>query len=318
MYSLEINNLSIIPMDFNLFYQTARQYKKNIRYSREYTVSEKFFEELEQYIYDSKKRSIAIDMKNIVSYPSRLFSRMKPYLEQIVFYNVEHGQVKQKLTEDLEDLIWIEETVCCSLDKNREEIGKIVADCIQARKIERDKIVKGITQNTEGKTQFLESSGLYSNCYVNVKKLFSDVDSYYFILYSLAEMLYPYVGKIDAFISTSKNGAILANILGGILNVKEVHLIGLGPKYSMKLGDSIECIKEGKRYTYIFDFMCTGTELKIVSALVNSKKAFLSYAAGIAKYKKDADFDLLEKLIVLADTKELGIDYKIAGDKDDL
>ncbi len=319
MYSFENDNLSIIPMDFNVFFCSAKKYKKNIRYSKECVVSEMFFDELESFISESHKENISIDMKNVVSCPKHLFRRINVYNKKLIFFNVESENVKQLLIEEIEKLTWVRDTVACYFDKDNYTVEKLVdTECITARKKEEYKIIKSVVDNGNGHIQLLDSSGLYSNCYVDVKKLFIDVEKYYFIIFSLAEQLYNFEGHIDAFISSSKNGAILANILGGLLDVKEVHLIGVGPKYSMELGDSVECIKEGKRYVYIFDFMCTGTELKIVSALINSKKAYLPYAAGIAKYKKDADFHLLSKLVVLADTKDMGIDYKIAGAKEDI
>ena len=79
----------------------------------------------------------------------------------------------------------------------------------------------------------------------------------------------------------------------------------------MELCDSVKCIQEERKYAYIFDFMCTGTELKIVSALINSKRGYLVYSAGIARYKENINFNLIKDMDVIVDTKELGIKYKI-------
>ena len=319
MYSFENDNLSIIPMDFNVFFCSAKEYKKNIRYSKECVVSEIFFDELENFISESNKENISIDMKNVVSCPKHLFRRLNIYNKRLIFFNVESEKIKQLLIEELEKLTWLRDSVACYSNKDNYMVEKLVdIECIGARKQEEYRIIKSVVNSHDGHIQLLDSSGLYSNCYVDIKKLFANVEKYYFIIFSLAEKIYNFGDHIDAFISSSKNGAILANILGGLLDVKEVHLIGVGPKYSMELGDSVECIKKGKRYVYIFDFMCTGTELKIVSALINSKKAYLPYAVGIAKYKKDADFHLVNKLVVLADTKDMEIDYKIAGAREDI
>lgn len=318
MYSFDNDNLSIVPIDFNVFFYTAKEYKKNIRYSRECIVSENFFHDFEFYIAKNEIEIIAVDMKNVVSYPTHLFSRLNKYLDKLIFFNVDSEKVRQMLSEDLESLMWHRDNIGFSC-KETTTVEEVVDNgCFNARKKEEYRIIKDIVKNEEDKVQLLDSSGLYSNCYIDVKKLFANVDNFYYIIFCLAEQINKFSGQIDAFISSSKNGAILANILGGLLDIKEVHLIGVGPKYSMELGDSVDCIKEGKRYVYIFDFMCTGTELKIVSALINSKKGYLPYAAGIAKYKKDADFRILRKLVVLADTKEIGINYKIAGDKEDI
>lgn len=321
MYIIENENFVMVPVDFNVFYNMAKEYNKNIRYSREYTVSENFFEELILYIADSSKEMIVLDMKNIVSYPTRMFSRLQNYLKSIIFCNVNNVRMKQMLTEDLEELQWIDDTIAYSSSNSEDKIRVMIeSSCNQIRKMEQRRLISNVVSCEKGKIQLLESSGLYSNCYVNIKKLFSNVDEYYYIIYSLAEIISEKLLRmeIDAFVSSSKNGAILANILGGLLDVKEVHLIGIGPRYSMELGDAVECLKSGKKYAYIFDFMCTGTELKIVSALINSKKAYLPYAAGIATYKKNMNLGGVEIINVLVDTQEMDINYKIAGTKEDL
>ncbi len=228
-------------------------------------------------------------------------------------------KVKDRISEDLEQLQWINNNIAYCSNKSDLEIEDIVNNqCVEARQSKINEIIGDLVHCDENKMIHLESSGLYSNCYVDVKRLFLDVENYYYIIFSLAEIVFNRIGHVDALVSSSKNGAIIANILGGLLDVKEVHLIGVGPKYSMELGDTIDCIKQGKKYAYIFDFMCTGTELKIVSALINSKKAYLTYAAGIAKYKNDAGTYMIEKIDVLTDTKEMGINYRVVGEKDTL
>ena len=121
-----------------------------------------------------------------------------------------------------------------------------------------------------------------------------------------------------AFVTSSKNGAILASILGDLLNIKEIHLLGVGPKYTVQFGDSLDCIKTGKRYLYIFDFMCTGTELKIVSALINSKRAKLRGAVGISRYKEENEMSLDYGISVLVESKDFDITYRVAGRPEEL
>lgn len=316
MYTIKIQGENIIPVDFNVFYNTAKIYKKNIRYSREYTITESFFEEMLWYISEVSNEKVFIDMENIVSYPTRLFSKLQKYINKIVIYNLKNEKIRQMLSEDLEELRWTEDRqAACGKDNSCDIRNEIKQYCLSSRKREVIRIVKAIVNCEEEETQFLASSGLYSNCYVDVKKLFYNMKEYYYVIFSLAKKIHNKMSQepIDAFVSSSKNGAIIANILGGLLNVKEVHLIGVGPKYSMELGDSIECIKSGKKYAYIFDFMCTGTEYKIVSALINSKKAYLAYAIGIAKYKKEMDSFIQDSVDALVDTKEMEIDYRIIG-----
>ena len=320
MYVFSEKDYVIIPIDYNAFFYSAKEYPKKIRYSKDYIITDSLYKDIYTFICSNQNKIIILDMKNIVSYNPRLFSNLDMLIDRVVFVNVgEDCSVKQRLVEDLEMLEWENDTVGMGSNlRNKMFISNINRIVDGYRKKENVKIVFDLVQN-KNRPILLESSGLYGNYYVDIKKLFLNVDRYYFIIYCLAGMVYPYVisKKIDAFVSSSKNGAIIANILGGLLDIKEVHLIGVGPKYSMELGDSVECIKQGKKYAYIFDFMCTGTELKIVSALINSKKGTLVYSAGIARYKKNINFDLIKNMDVIVDTKELGIKYKIFGEQED-
>ena len=321
MYIIKSGKVHLIPVDFNVFYNNAKEYKKKIRYSSEYTITEKFFEEMCAYISTCDKEDIVvIDMKNVASYPTRLFTKFVQYFFNTIFVNVETDKIQNMLTEDLESINWLEEKIGFHSEKKEWEVMAIVNNyCRNVRKEEIKRIIASIITCDERKLQYLDSSGLYSNCYVDIKKLFINVEYFYYILFCLAEKVHVQIEKrhIDAFVSSSKNGAIIANILGGLLDIKEVHLLGIGPRYSMELGDSLECIKKGKKYAYIFDFMCTGTELKIASALINSKKAFLKYAVGIAKYKRDIESTNID-IEVLIDTKEMNVDFKLVGCQDDI
>lgn len=318
VYTIDIGNIVVVPVDFNIFYESAQKYRKNIRYSKDCTISESFFDELFFLISKKTDKYFALDMKNVVSYPTRLFTRLEKYLDRIVFYNIMvESRVKDRISEDLEQLIWKNDTMAYFSNNSNIDIEDIVNNQGgKARRQKTNEIIKDLVCCDNKKLIHLESSGLYSNCYVDIKRLFLNVDNYYYIIFSLAERVFSSISQVDALVSSSKNGAIIANILGGLLDVKEVHLIGVGPKYSMELGDTIDCIKQGKKYAYIFDFMCTGTELKIVSALINSKKAYLTYAAGIAKYNNDVRTTAIDKIEVLTDTKEMEINYKLMGEMD--
>ena len=51
--------------------------------------------------------------------------------------------------------------------------------------------------------------------------------------------------------------------------------------------------------------------------LINSKRGYLVYSAGIARYKENINFNLIKDMDVIVDTKELGIKYKIFGEPGD-
>lgn len=317
MFIIDINNIRIIPLDFCVFFLDASNYIGRFKFSKKQYINEAVFKDLMQEILENNdKKIIGVDMSNISSYPMHIFSKISSN-ENVFFFNINEENIRLRMKEDLPQLIWrSDETAIFSMDKWSEINEMLKNDCKSSRKIKQAEIMRKTMLRQED-VYTLESSGLYSNCYLSIKKLFREVEDFYFIIFSLAHRISD-LPKFDAFVTSSKNGAIIATILGDILNVKEIHLIGVGPKYSMEFDGSVDSIKPGKRYVYIFDFMCTGTELKIVSALINSKKGILKAAIGISRYKKNINVSLSGSIEVLLEQKELGIEYLIAGSKEEL
>lgn len=318
MFTIDINNLRIIPLDFCAFFADASSYIGRFKFSKSQYVSENVFECLCKELTNSHcKKIIGIDMKNISSYPMHIFSKISDN-PNVFFFNIDEENIRLRMKEDLSQLIWTNSTTAIFSQKNWDEIKKMLEnECKISRKKRLAEIIKNTMLSQKATVYTLESSGLYSNCYLSIKKLFREVDDFYFTIFSLAHIITD-LPKFDAFVTSSKNGAIIATILGDILDIKEIHLIGIGPKYSMELDGTVDSIKAGKRYVYIFDFMCTGTELKIVSALINSKKGVLKAAVGISRYKEDINLSLSYGIDVLVEQKELGIRYLIAGSQKDI
>ena len=319
MLTIENKNVCIIPVDFWAFFQEASKYKEKNIYSSKHNIGEDTFNLINDKINNTlDERFLAIDMKNISSYPMHLFSKISCNKSNVFFFNVNEGSVKLRMNEDLNSIQWINDSTAVFSPEKRTEIDNIIAnECNDVYRKKQAEILCSKMLKTEKGIYKLESSGLYSNCYLSVKYLFREVEDLYYIIYGMADIISK-LSKFDAFVTSSKNGAILAAILSDLLNIKEIHLLGIGPKYSMEFGDSLECIKPGKRYLYIFDFMCTGTELKIVSALINSKRAKLKGAVGISRYKEEIAMPLDCGISVLVESKNFDISYELAGKPEEL
>lgn len=320
MYIIDSERIRVFPADFVAYYIDACRYKEKNLYSPKQSLNEDTCNIISNLINShSEEKYLAIDMANVSSYPMHIFSKIKTRNPYIFFYNISEPGISMRIEEDIDDVVLIDnDTIACFSLEKKDEIEQLAkADCNDYRRKKQAEIIER-TLLKKGKEAYkLESSGLYSNCYLSAKNLFREVENLYFIAFSLARKVSE-MPKFDAFITSSKNGAILATVLGDMLKTKEVHLIGIGPKYSMELGDSVESIKKGKRYIYIFDFMCTGAEYKIVSALINSKKALLKGAAGISRYMKENISFGENNIEVLVEADEIGVPYRLAGDKDSL
>lgn len=133
------------------------------------------------------------------------------------------------------------------------------------------------------------SSNVYANRYFNVKRAFCEPELFAFIIYRLAAMIKQIVDLIgndfDAFVCASLNGACLASALSAIYRKPVVFLRNIGP--SMKANDEkmLERIEKKKKYLFIFDFMCMGTEHQRVKMLCNIRRSQLIYSVGISHYR---------------------------------
>lgn len=316
MIFVERDGMCYIPVDANMFISDSKEYGYDMKYSKEYSITDTFFETMSQFIHinDKKWINIVLDMNNICSVSSRKMGSLKKYARKIIICNVNNNRMQNIIAEDLPEMHEIEH-VFFSEEINKDKIKEIIDNCNLTREEKQREIVSNIVESDKN-GYFLESSGLYSNYYINTKKLFLNAEEFQYIIFSLASILFQNINlhSIDALVSSSKNGAIIAYILGGLLDIKEVHLIGIGPKYAMEIGDAIECIRAGKKYAYVFDFMCTGTEAKIVSALINSKKAYIPYAIGIAKYRNEIAVFPIKEVNSLVNTEMIDINYSISGE----
>ena len=122
--------------------------------------------------------------------------------------------------------------------------------------------------------------------YVDIKQLFYVPEIYLLGIYRLCKLISEQKSKdeYDGFVCASNNGSVLATALSILLNKKAVYLMNLGPHLTIMDREAIDNIEERKRYLFIFDFMCLGTELKLVKTIVTFKGAQIEGSFGIAKH----------------------------------
>lgn len=319
MYTLTCDKLIVIPIAFNVFYNNAIERKKKIIYSSEYTISEEFLGRIISFI-NLHDNVVAIDMEG-ATYSLKIFTYFQQIDKPIVFFNVDNISLRKRMKEDLNVSEWNDDETYCILNGQadpwlRQYNSLLSTTC----KKEYQRIIHKIADDNPGNIIFLESADLYSNVYVDIKKLFLYPEEYYFILFGMAKKISTDFGEFDALISSSKNGAILANLLGSIMNKKVIHIMGIGPQYSLRMRSLNHEIKQKRSYLYVFDFICTGMEMKLLATLVNCNSAYLIGGIGIAQYKKshnpkDVLFRKMKSLITISETD---IKYKVAGTEEDL
>lgn len=316
MYEIVENNWHIVPLDFVNFLELLEAYKQKLVFTSGFALTDEMALEINSLASENKDKYFALDMKNIDEISARLNEKLSESNRNIIFFNI--NQNNKVVIERLNamysgELFWPDPSTACFDSRYISIYRKLKESKIeQYHDHEQDRIVRSLVTPLDDPYK-LDSSGLFCNCYVSIKSLFSNTIGFRYTIFNMASLLKGELSDVDAFITSSRNGAILASVLGGLLNIKEVHLIGIGPMYAARLGDSVDCIRKNKHYAYIFDFMCTGTEMKIVRALINSRKASLVKSVGIARVYKEGDDVYMSKnhIKVLTDTVRAGIDYRI-------
>lgn len=323
MQIYEERDFVMIPLAMNAFFYNISVGTKKIKYSNSVSVGEKFLDIIIEYFEKiPEEKYIILDLQDI-DYAFHLFEKLRIITRSVIFMNVLSKSLCEKIKEDIPTIQFGTDEKNAVLNMSFDDTIKNI--CLKYSSVISHsiyvKIVRDLIDDIPRKPiepQKLDSSGLYSNMYVNVKRLFQYPENYYSIAFGLAKKIVDSKIEYDGLISSSKNGALLANLLGMLLNKKVIHIIGLGPKYSMSTGNLQKEIKKRKNYIYIFDFRCTGTEMKALLALISANEAYVTGAAGIAVYKSD-NIDVVDNhLMYLVDLKTERIPYKIAGEKEDI
>ncbi len=144
--------------------------------------------------------------------------------------------------------------------------------------------------------QYLESSNIWSNMYINIKKTFVDTEVFNFFIYEMCNLIMTNFDKNKDFnylVCASNNGAALATIIGQVLNIEVLYLMNLGPHLTLRDREFINKIKKDKKYLFVFDFICLGTELKMAKTIVRIKKADVVGAVGVAKFLAPSKMSVL-------------------------
>lgn len=268
-----------------------------------------------------------IDMQNIISYADHAFEYLRKISDApILICNISRENM-ENIKEDLQYRYFEIDRSTVSVNVDLSKVYQQIEGEISG--IYHDEvcnIVKWMTVRVKEEDipnlKPLDSSGVYCNMYVNAKKLFLKPENYNFILYQMVKEVSIYRDEIDALVSSSRNGANLANLIGWLLNIKVIHCINLGPRFSLSTYKIRKDIRKNKKYLYIYDFMCLGTEVKVLNTILGVRDAQLIGGVGIANYIDLEDSggqkSVLGKMKSLIDIKKAGIPYKIAGTKEEI
>lgn len=292
----------------------------------------RFLDKHMQLIYDyiakdkekNGERYYIVDMSYIDNAGDRIFGRLNKF-DNVMIINVgAFPALSRRIDEDLNSFVrkpegWFKDDKTYNEYLNNKQMIENIYREIEVSIV--NTYTKRMTVAEIEKAEPLSSSNIYSNMYIDTAQLFYNVENYRFMIFRLLCKIYEHeeqnFDKINGFISASSNGANLANIIGWLTGKKAIFCTDLGPKYSLTLKYFVDDIRPKKNYVYIFDFLCLGTEAKMLNAIVNVKNANLLSGYGLASYTNNNE-GILGKMRSIVNLKEEGFGYKITGDKEGL
>ena len=188
-------------------------------------------------------------------------------------------------------------------------------------KIKRALIINFFKEELEISDTILKSSNVFSNMYIDVKKIFNSYSKYSLLIYELCNWICdnfndgPY-----ELVCSSNNGLALATIIAQLLDLDVLYLINLGPNVTLKGKEYIDKISSGKRYLFIFDFLCLCNEYKITEFIIKYKGGDLIGSVGVALYTEPYRFEMntrecrpIHKIFNVNDD-DCNFEYKIYGE----
>lgn len=324
-------NMYLVPVAFDyMMYalsqslaDTARDYL--VRFETEGNLESGYLEQMCEKI-KALNCPVCLDMRHISSYVSRGFRFVYENRLPIIFANVSpHAEnVRDRLKQDIPGLVIYEhcnEVLCVNLPQvealaNRRGFQETLERLYKGKLCELLDSVATKDDYPSGTP--LDSSGVYVNHYIALKNLFLDMDSAMFVVYKMAEKVRKECPMLEkkVLVCCSKTGAAFTSLLSMLLGLKAVYCVNIGPKFALDMDHLKREIQEGQEYIYTFDFLCMGTEVKILHALVSILGGHLVYGIGVANYldisnEKFHD-SIFSKLHTLIDIRKAVPGYEVS------
>ncbi|MDH3324760.1 MAG: hypothetical protein OEL89_03920 [Candidatus Peregrinibacteria bacterium] len=286
MYAYELTNYTYIPVSLNILTEKKKFHLLNGNY-----MSCEFSLRLMDKICAYQNGTFVVDLKEINLGDSRCFTSFNEIFKDfpeshIIFVNF-NEIIKDFLVNDCSGYLEYNEEheiISCSSGlttftdkiKHNQNIQKDVIDYITSK----------IKENVVEEEQLIRSSNVFVNKYIDLKSLFLFPAIYYLLFFELALLINDSFDEFCKLICCSYNGAVTATILGQLLNTEVIFLMNLGPSISYNNIEMVENIENGKKYLFVADMICLGSEFNLTKTIVKLRKADLLGVASIINYLK--------------------------------
>lgn len=312
-------------MLFQLSHRSEGKQNETVRFESEQNLESVYLNSLCEQI-EALGGPVCLDMRYVSSSVDRGF---RPFAEKelpLFFcgFSASSESLKKRLKQDMGELVTYEhpDILCVKQPvieeiANRRELMDEVDAIYQAKTYE---LLKSVTYPKNEAPVLLESSGVKVSSYVALKDLFLHMEDALFILYRMAEKIHskyplPTDRANKMLICCSKTGAAYTSLLSMLLNMRSVYCVSVGPKFALDTTHLKNEIQVGQDYIYVFDFLCMGSEAKILHAMVSCLGGNLEYGIGAANYLNirapELQDSFLSKLETLADIRTAVPDYHV-------
>lgn len=306
-YSYDYKNLKYIPVLQNWFC-----------YSGSYNLHNNYLNnDFVEYLFKqtgSDDNCYLIDFSGVFSTNSRSFEIFNSLSnKKHIFYNLDKS-LYPIIKTDCIDYKYKDDDLGILITENAFSFYESIKGQIQSVPINiiRRQILECV--RTEKDLYPLDSSNVLGNKYVDIKQIFYKPECYYLTIIQLAKTINRNYSNYDKIICSSFNGSVISTLIGQLLGKDTIYIMQLGPNISFRDRELIKKIEPNKRYIYIGDMICLGSEYKMAKTIVKLHNSDIVGGAVFAIYIKPTDDYKIESLVEINDGDEF--DYKIIVKKD--
>ena len=299
IYKYDYKEFCYIPIHLNSLFYTRSGFKESM------SVNKELFNEIESNIKDENEKILIFDFSEILIIEQRgigILTDIFSYKQCIItnsnkLINDRIGKECNIAELNYNNGIWYFK------DFKFEDIG-----CLQ----ESSEIISNILRqfylnpaNAPLEETFIDSSNVFANKYLDVKKLFYKPNLNNLAIYQISKSIYiNHINSFDKILSVSMNGAALGAQVGQILGKDLLLIMNLGPHLSLRDKEILNKIKKGMRYLFIGDMICMGTEIKLAKTIINLKDAKWAGGVTIFKYLEPGNRKPITSIIQIYDNDD--------------
>lgn len=187
-------------------------------------------------------------------------------------------------------------------------------------------LIKDIEYYNLNNLKYLESSNVFVNCYLNVKRLFLNIDVLIMVVNQLKAIIQNKFLKEEeksdiCLLGVSNNGIILSRILAYVMQVKVKSINHVGPKYCLDYDNTSAEQYKNQKFILVSDVICLGGEYRMAKGMIGVLNSELLGAVGIVKIRDvyRGDENKFNPIYAIIDNiNEYGCDYRVYIDKEEI